>query len=73
MLGPALSVKDRLHEVESKEIRFKGERGKAEIAMLAATEWFATILKIRAISWLQSQPIPNIFDFLGSAVTISLI
>lgn len=46
MLGPALSVEDRLHEVEFKEIRFKGERRKAEIAMLAATEWFATTLKI---------------------------
>ncbi|MDB3948489.1 hypothetical protein N9370_01825 [Paracoccaceae bacterium] len=41
--------------------------------MLAATEWLATTLKIKAIWQLQSQPTPNIFDFLGSANMISLI
>ena len=70
---PYLSVEDRLHDVEFREIGLTGERRKAEVAMLAATEWLATTLKIDTICQLHSQPIPNIFDFLGSADMISLI
>ena len=67
------SVKYRLHEVEFGEIGLTGGRRKAEVAMLGATEWLASTLKIKSIWQLQSWSTSNIFDFLGSADMISLI